>query len=462
MRVLLVVYDNGSYIHWFPQGTAYIAAVLRRAGHEVTIWQQDIHHYPDEDLAARLDREVFDVVGIGVIAGYWQYRRLKRLSQAVNQSRNRPFFVLGGFGPSADMEYFLKISGADAAVHGEGELTILALLDALSAKTPLSEVTGIGYRDGETIHINRERPLIEDLDTVPFPAYDMFPIEIYRLVRFARMDSTDFAMPLLSGRGCTFRCTFCYRMDKGFRPRSNESVIEEVRLLNTDYRVNYIYFNDELLMNSKERVIEFSEAIIKSGLKFKWSCNGRLNYATPETMRVMREAGCVFINYGIEALDNDVLKNIKKGLRVEQIEEGIKTTLDADISPGFNIIFGNIGDSAETLRKGVEFLLKYDDGAQLRTIRPVTPYPGSPLYYTAIEQGKLEGCEDFYERKHVNSDLLAVNFTEMSDDDFHMALLDANSQLLRNYYARTIDQSIRQLEELYTGHNPDFRGFRHG
>ena len=124
----------------------------------------------------------------------------------------------------------------------------------------------------------------------------------------------------------------------------------------------------------------------------------------------MKKAGCVFINYGIEAIDNDVLKNMKKSLTTEIIIKGIQATLDAGVSPGFNIIFGNIGDNRQTLKKGVDFLLKYDDGSQMRTIRPVTPYPGSPLYYYAIENGLLKDCEDFYENKHTNSDLLAINF----------------------------------------------------
>ena len=105
-------------------------------------------------------------------------------------------------------------------------------------------------------------------------------------------------------------------------------------------------------------------------------------------------------------------------------------------------------------------MLKYDDGSQLRTIRPVTPYPGSPLYYDAIEKGLVDGCEDFYLNKHVNSDLLAVNFTDMTDDEFHQALHDANYQLIDNYINRTKQSYETQLHDLYIGKNSSFRGFR--
>ena len=94
------------------------------------------------------------------------------------------------------------------------------------------------------------------------------------------------------------------------------------------------------------------------------------------------------------------------------------------------------------------------------TIRPVTPYPGSPLYYYAIEKGLLKDCEDFYENKHLNSDLLAINFTNMTDDEVHVALLDANRRLLTNYFKKKAEIAIKDAEDLYIGRNASFRGFR--
>jgi len=213
-------------------------------------------------------------------------------------------------------------------------------------------------------------------------------------------------------------------------------------------------------MSSVKRTVSLCEDILKSNLKIKWNCNGRLNYATAKVLRLMKRAGCVFINYGIEAMDDDVLAKMDKNLTTSQIIEGIEATLKSGISPGFNIIFGNIGDTAETLRKGVEFLLKYDDGAQMRTIRPVTPYPGSPLFYHAIERGLLRDCRDFYENKHVNSDLLSVNFTEMSDEEFYRCLFMANQALMQNYFDKKKASFISQAERLYFAKDVGFRGFR--
>ncbi len=463
MRVLLVVYDNDSYIHFFPIGMAYIASVLRSAGFEVEIWNQDVHHYSDDELKEFLDNsDPFDIIGVGIIAGYYQYRKILSLSKSINNSSRRPYFVLGGHGPAADPGFFIERTGADCVIIGEGELTIVELAERIKEKQSLKDVCGIAYRGtgGEVIH-NEKRELIKNVDSISMPAYDMFPIEYYRLFRSPKSTNRDFCMPMVSGRGCPFRCNFCYRMDKGFRPRSADSIIEEIKYLKSEYRITYCHFADDLLMSSVKRTEELCRAFIKADLKIKWYCNGRLNFAQKDLLGLMKEAGCVFINYGIEAFDDRILKNMNKVLTTEQILKGIEATLQSGISPGFNIIFGNIGESRDTLMKGVDFLLKYDDGAQLRTIRPVTPYPGSPLFYHAIEQGLLKNTADFYDNKHVNSDLLTVNFTEMSDDEFHRALLEANGILLENYYKKIRLKNKNLLENLYINNDETFRGFRH-
>jgi len=146
------------------------------------------------------------------------------------------------------------------------------------------------------------------------------------------------------------------------------------------------------------------------------------------------------------------------------IIQGIEDTLKVGISPGLNFIFGNHGDNKETIKSTVDFLLKYDDFAQKRTIRPVTPYPGSPLYYDAIEMGLLDKdnpCEDFYENKHLNSDLICCNFTELSDEEFYECLRWANHTLMKNYYDKQRDSTLKQIDYLYKEKDVTFRGFRH-
>ncbi len=448
-------------------GLGYVASAIRNAGHNITIYNQDLYHHPESHLVDYLTHNDFDVVGIGVIAGYYQYQKLLKISGAINSVPNRPFYILGGHGPSPEPEYFLRKTRADVVIIGEGDISIVNLLSALEnnvnnlpSNSFLSSVNGIAYLDNGKLAVTKSQELVKDIDSIPFPAWDLFPIDYYSMIREPKSTVSDRCFPVLSGRGCTFRCNFCYRMDKGFRPRSAESIIEEIEILKREYNITYVDFIDDLFMSSPKRIKELCNAFIKDDLNIRWCCNGRLNYATSDVLKLMKKSGCVFINYGIESMDNIILKNMNKNLTTKQIITGIDATLAEGISPGYNILFGNIGENTETLKKGVDFLIKYDDHSQLRTIRPVTPYPGSPLYYYAIEKGLLKDVVDFYENKHINSDLLSINFTDLSDEDFYKFLFDANKTLLENYHKHQLEYQINTAKKLYFEKDVTFRGFR--
>lgn len=459
----MVVYDNDSYISWFPQGLAYLASAARNVGHEVSVYQQDIYHWPDSHLTGYLNKNLFDVVVVSVIGGYYQYHKLLQLSKAINDSNNRKFFkyAIGGHGPSSDPEHFLRKTGADVVGIGEGEITFVEMLDAFEGKRKLSSVDGIAFLDAEGHYVRtRERKLIQNIDEIAWPAYDLFDMTYYTLIRMPNIKGNERCLPLLSGRGCIFACNFCYRMDKGFRPRSAKGIIEEIEFLKEKYNVKYIAFSDELLMSSRERTIELCDAFINAKLNIKWDCNGRLNFADIDVLEKMKEAGCVFINYGIESLDDETLRVMHKGLTRDIIIRGVENTLQVGISPGLNIIYGNINEPLSAIDDAVEFLLKYDDHAQLRTIRPVTPYPGCELFTYAVEHGLIKDTEDFYEYKHVNSDLLSVNFTQYTDEEIYEALYHANIKLIKKYEEVQLKASEKICKDLYYNKNSDFRGFR--
>ena len=391
-RVLLLPYDNGMHINYPPLNLAYVASAMIRKGHDVTVVQHDIYH-SETLLRQHLRNNHYDIVGLGACAGYYQYQQIKKLCSLIREISSAKIW-LGGHLVTPEPDYFLKEFNVDWICEGEYDFT-------------------------------------DDLDSLPLPSWNLFDISYYALMRLPRCDNNDRCFPVLGGRGCPFKCTFCYRMEQGYRAHSIERILEEVQILIRDYHITYIDFADELLMTNPDRPVQIAEAL--KPLNIKWDCNGRLNYAKPDILKKMREAGCVFINYGIESVDDEVLELMNKKLRYDQIIKGVEATLEADISPGLNIIWGNLGDTRETLWRSVDFLRKYDDHAQLRTIRPVTPYPGSPLYDYAIEKGLLKGIGDFYE-KHKNSDLLTVNFTDLSDDEFHRELYEANYFLLSDYY----------------------------
>lgn len=458
LKIFLIVYDNGSYVNWFPHGLSYISSYLKEHGHQVDIYNQDIYHWPSEHLTQTLDNNNYHVVCVGVIGGYYQYRKLLEISKAIENSKKSPVYIIGGHGPSPEPKYFLEKTKADYVVIGEGEETICELLDC---SKDIDEIDRIAYFDANgKYNQTKSRTPIKTVDDILYPDWSAFPIDHYVLTRQPGFSSTDRLMPVLSARGCPYTCAFCYRMSKGFRARNVISVVEEIQKLQKDYNINAIDFSDELLMSGEKRTTKFCETLLDKNLNIKWSCNGRLNFASEKLLKLMKRAGCVFVNYGIECIDDKVLELMNKKLTVETIINGVENTNKVGIIPGLNIIFGSEGETKETLKKGVDFLKKYNQGGQLRTLRPVTPYPGSPLYYKAIEQGKLEGPEDFYENKHVNSDLLTVNFTNMSDEEFYTELHNANRILIEDYYHKSKTQAFVQCDNLYNNKNINFRGFR--
>ncbi len=440
MRILALNYNNADYVGWFPHGIAYIASGIRKFSPktELTILDLNVTH-DNNSLKVYLEKGAWDVILLSFIGGYWQYKQFKALMEIINASprRNQIYVAAGGHLFAPNPSYFMNKFNVDCVAIGDGE-NIAHML--------ATQPRGLYF------------PKTLDIDAIPWPSYDLFDISHYRLLRMPNCEKTDFCLPVLSSRGCPYRCNFCFRMDKHVRLRHVNALVDELRFLMRTHRINYFAFADELLMMSERRALEVAEALMPLGVK--WDCNGRLNFAKPEVLEVMKRAGCVFINYGIEAFDDTVLKNMRKQLDCDTIVKGVEATLAAGISPGLNLIWGNIGDTADTLQKAVDFLLKFDDQAQLRTIRPVTPYPGSQLFDEAVSRGLIDNIEDFYEHKHTNSDLFACNFMGMSNEEAHRYLFAANARLLENYYAKTKVNYQQQLVELYLKQNADFRGWR--
>ena len=439
-NVLLISYDNESHLPIFPMNIFYLMGALRKKGHNVGVWFQDISHEPNEFLNKLLDQNYFDTVGIGFVAGYYPYRKVKSLSNIINNHKFREQiqFVLGGHGPAGAPEYFLDKMGADAVVVGDGENAICEVVEGAEG----------------VIHAG-------SVDSYPsLDCYQFFPMDVYRLNRTPTSTRTDFSIPILSSRGCKWNCSFCYRMRDGFHQREVGSILEEITFLHNNYLINYFDFEDELLMASVKRTEEICEGISRLPFKMKWDANGRLNFAKPEILKLMRSSGCEYVNYGIESLNQKILNQMGKGLTVDQINHGVENTLTAKLSPGLNLLWGFPENTEKDLQEEVEFLTKYCPGDELRTIRPVTAYPGCPLFEKGKKDGLVKDPEDFYEHLHVNSDLISINFMDLPNEYAHRVLCEANKELILNYYMKKLDVSFQAAHDLYIGNNTQFRGFR--
>jgi len=179
-------------------------------------------------------------------------------------------------------------------------------------------------------------------------------------------------------------------------------------------------------------------------------------------LEIMKAAGLTHINFGIESLDPIVIKNMSKRQTVEDAYMAVDNCNKLGIEQGLNIIWGNIGDTEESLRLGADFLIKYNNTHNVRTVKPVTPYPGTPLYHYALEKKLLKGPADFYE-KYQNSDRLTCNFTDIEDGKFYELLYKANSKIMKEYHKKAGEEADAAFQEVYFNYDPvkGFRGPRH-
>jgi radical SAM superfamily enzyme YgiQ (UPF0313 family) len=319
---------------------------------------------------------------------------------------------------------------------------------------------GVIFRDGDKIITNPRAAPIRNIDTIPHPAYDLLPMEYYINGKLLNMGGIDRQIAMITSRGCPFKCNFCVRLEKGIRFRSPANVATELKHVVDRYKLSYVLFYDEYFAATRKRVREITEAIRSIDRPIKYFCTGRLDMIDEDILGMLKDSGCVSIDYGIEQFDDAALTAMDKHLTTREIREGIELTRASGIAVCFNIIYGNVGDTKETLRKSIDFLHEHNDYSQLRVVRPVTPYPGSPLYRYAIEKGLLKGPEDFYER-HTNLERLTVNFTPYSDEEVHQQLYDVNCEIIEKYYKHQEDVIKEQFRKTYFEGDSGYRGARH-
>lgn len=458
-KVLFIRQDEYQYDPPFPLGIGYLAAVLQQAGAEVSVYNQDLFRYPNSHLVTHLQNNEYDLICLGFLAPRLNIT-ITNICKIVNKYKKRAWFVLGGHGPSPIPDYILQMTKADIIAVGEAEDTLVEILQANGDRSRLRDIDGIAFCENNEVIINKRRTPIKDLDSIPFPAWDLFPMDEYTSRPSpVGKEPHDRVGHMILSRGCVGRCNFCYRMEKGFRYRSIPNILAEILALKEKYNVTYFVFNDELALYPQKRVFELKDALDRNDIRIKFQASTRaelFNENGKEIASVLREMGCCYIGIGFESANQAVLNTMGKRTTVEQNHNAARCVTGAGIPLGLFFIWGNIGDTEQTLSEDVAFIKKYNTYKDIRTIRPPTPYPGAPLYDYAIGKKLLTGPEDFF-KKYTNGDLLTVNFTDIADKKFYELLLEANRDLIFDYYDHTTRQYdeaeslVKTYSDLYSG-----------
>ncbi|HEY6837990.1 MAG TPA: radical SAM protein [Geobacteraceae bacterium] len=407
-------------------GILCLAAVARRAGYPCSVIDAAAL---DLDLAAFLAKvEEIRPQLLGFSATTLSIVHAARAAERVKERFPAVTVVVGGPHVSAvPVETLERFPIFDVAVVGEGEETLLDLLGVHEKGGDIGAVPGIVYRDGLQVRATARRPFISDLDTLPFPAWDLLPGFPHRYAPPVFKTRRLPAASLVTSRGCPNRCIFCDRSVFGTSCHafSAEYVVAMIEELYRDFGVREFAFEDDTFVTFRRRLTEICELLIARRLDISWSCLGRVNHVTPELLALMKRAGCWQVSFGIESGSEAILRAIRKNVTCDEIRRALQASRAAGLlNKGFFIV-GHPGETRETLRETIDFALALplDD----ISVAMLTPFPGTEIFDRAAEFGTLD--PDWGRMSLLNTVFIPRG---LSADD----LTRAQKELIRRFYLR--------------------------
>ena len=432
----------------FPTGLGLIAARLRSAGFRVAVIDVNGLRLSDDEVLEQIRRYNPDVIGIGGLIT--TYKWVKRMVPRIRSERPGCPIVLGGSVGTSIIETALSNLDIDGIAVGEADNTVLELVPALLNGEKLDNIAGVAYRQNGDIVRTAQRPMITDLDELPYPAWDMFPMEVYLSNPIVGVGKD---IDIISSRGCPFSCAYCYRIfGRKYRTRSAEHVVGEMEALKRNYDVDFISFQDDCFVIDKERVFAICDLIDRNRRlsSLRWSCTGRVTVCDKELLERMRASGCVSVSYGIESGSEAILKAMRKNTNLEEAKQAIEKTRAAGLRCPVSFMIGYPGETRETMMETVEFCRAMN--IPLSALMFTCPYPGTPLYEQVKDsesfRRQFAGEEEFVLRLNDAVDL-TVNLTEMTNEKLTTLRDEALALAKQNYQPPSPEQVEAQERVLY-------------
>lgn len=361
-----------------PLNLALLAAITRNKKYSTRIIDAAALEWDYEKTANEIIK-MFPMF-VGITAVTMSIYNADTLADKIKKLNPNIFICVGGPHISAVPEDTMALfPNFDCGVIGEGDVTVLELLNKLKGKIDIIEVEGIITRKDGNIIKTKPRTILSDIDSLPFPAWDLLP-DLTTLYKPA--SNAYFQLPsssLITSRGCPGKCTFCDRTVSGNRMRSYSAVylINMIKELYFKYGIKDIIFHDDNFIAHRERMLEFCKLLIEEKLNITWSCTGRIDMVNPEVLKMMKKAGCWQIAYGIESGAQKILDSLKKGITIDEIRKVLNWTKEAKIESRGYFMIGVPGETKETIDETIKFLLELplDDFH----ISVFTPHPGAEI-----------------------------------------------------------------------------------
>ena len=394
MRILLIIppsYINKQFVQGglLPSlGIAYIAAVLEEAGHAVKIIDSQIYNHRFSDIL-RIAKE-FNPGLLGFSFTSPQADMSYRLIRFLRTHFKDKVFIAGGAHVTCFPEEAIKENEAiDIIVLGEGEYIILQTVKYLEEKKSLKEIKGIYFRDKGEITRNTNSDRVVNLETLPFPARHLLPLNLYSPEVFENRLSPSTS--IIASRGCTYaRCTFCYRSAKLTRPyrcQSPKKTIEEIRSLINDYGIKELIFYDDDLLSNHKWVDEFCELLYKEKIKISWSIRARVNAISYDLLRKARDNGCFSLEVGFESGNQGLLDKVKKGISLDQGRRLAEWVHRLGIELVGTFMLALPGETPREAQETIDFAIELD--CSYAAFIPTHPFPGTELYEQCLKEGKI-------------------------------------------------------------------------
>jgi anaerobic magnesium-protoporphyrin IX monomethyl ester cyclase len=364
-------------------GLGYLAAVLEKNQYRVDVIDCDVLKLSYEEFKKELAKRQPDIVGI--TSTTLTYKSGLQIAKITKKACPNCLTVMGGSHVTFwDDKALQECPELDVIVRREGEYTLLELVQKVEAGESFGDVLGITYRKDGKIVRNPDRPYIEDLDLLPFPARHLWPME--------RLQEYEDILYLATSRGCVFWCEFCatVRMHgRKYRMRSPKNVVNELEFLHKTYGVNKFTFCDDAFTVDQARIEELCSEITDRKLKIQWNCGTRVDMVTRELLVKMKGAGCISVWFGVESGSQQVLDAMKKGISTEQTLRVLGWVRELGLKPVPNVILGFPGETKETAWKTIKFVEKISPD-EVGFYNIATPFPGTPMYDLVKENGWLK------------------------------------------------------------------------
>jgi len=355
-----------------PAGILSVAAVLAREGYRVDVKDYSFvsRGAPDVESFIAICEDSAGAIGIGCMSDALPF--VVHALAAFKERHPERIVVLGGPGPSGVAKELLEeFPFIDVVVVGEGELTMLEVMDCLThgERGGLASVNGICCRIGPDVHETPKRDRIKNLDELPMPLYESIPMEEYSLVNIA------------FSRGCPYRCTFCDvspLWDRRHTRRSGESVIEEMRYLKDRFGKTDFEFTDETFVLKRAEVLKLCSKMRERGLGVKWACTGRVNLVDRELLAEMARSGCRGLFYGIESGSDAVLERIRKDFTAREAVDAVRATVEY-IRPVASFIWGFPFETEADLARTILMAVYFSQIGVDARLNRLAPFPRAPL-----------------------------------------------------------------------------------